>query len=187
MSASKKAILGAVFTSLTLVSAGCTILKEPVAVILKPDANKHESGEVAKRFQEAAPDSATSTDSAIELAKKNAQLTEEVVSLKQKVQEMTSENQRLKDNISVLEPDLKQAKKELGEANNLMIEMRVELNNWKTDVLGFRNELRDADKVQLETLRKILDALGGEVETKASQEQNKGSTSVSMNKETKSG
>ena len=62
-----------------------------------------------------------------------------------------------------LEPKLQQTQKELAEANDLLIEMRIELNNWKTDILGFRAEMRDAEKTQLEALLKILNVLGGEV------------------------
>ena len=41
--------------------------------------------------------------------------------------------------------------------------MRVELNNWKTNVLGFREEMRQADTEQLKALLKVLTILGGEV------------------------
>jgi hypothetical protein len=40
--------------------------------------------------------------------------------------------------------------------------MLIELNNWKTDVIGFREEIRAADRAQLEALLKILKVLGGE-------------------------
>jgi predicted nucleic acid-binding Zn-ribbon protein len=83
--------------------------------------------------------------------------------LRQENQELMAENRRFKDRIAVLEPQLKQAKKELNEANDLLIEMRIELNNWKADILGFRNEIRNADKAQLKALLRILEVLGGEV------------------------
>ena len=67
--------------------------------------------------------------------------------------------------------ELEQAKKELAEANDLLIEMRIELNNWKSNIIGFRDEMRDADKYQLEALLKILKVLGGEVNTDKSQGQ----------------
>ena len=58
-----------------------------------------------------------------------------------------------------------QTKKELTQANELLIEMRIELNNWKTNILGFRDEIRDTEKAQFEALLKILEVLGGEIET----------------------
>ncbi len=63
-----------------------------------------------------------------------------------------------------LEGQLQQTQKELAEANDLLIEMRIELNNWKTDVLGFRDEMRDAETAQLQTLFRILQVLGGQVD-----------------------
>ena len=55
-----------------------------------------------------------------------------------------------------------------------------ELSNSKTDILGFRDELRDADKAQLEALLKILKALGGEV--KPASTKNEGSATTSPGK-----
>jgi hypothetical protein len=55
----------------------------------------------------------------------------------------------------------------LSEANGLLIEMRVELNNWKSDILGFRDEMRNAETAQLETLLRILKVLGGQVTTES--------------------
>ena len=49
--------------------------------------------------------------------------------------------------------------------------MRIELNNWKTDVLGFREEMRDAEIEQLRALLKILEILGGEVKPESDQNQ----------------
>ena len=99
----------------------------------------------------------------LELSKKYAALSEEATQLKLERQDLVSENQQLKQKLAALQTESDQAKKELTEANDLLIEMRVELNNWKADVLGFRDEMRQADKVQLETLLKILKVLGGEV------------------------
>ncbi|MDD5010641.1 MAG: hypothetical protein PHQ00_00785, partial [Phycisphaerae bacterium] len=106
-----------------------------------------------------------------------AELSERMTQLQKKNQELVVENARLKDHIAVLEPKLQQTKKELDEANDLLIQMRIELNNWKTDILGFRDEIRQADKAQLQTLLKILEVLGGEI--KLSSEQSLDVNSVS--------
>jgi len=66
--------------------------------------------------------------------------------------------------IAALEAKLKQTQKELGEANELLIEMLTELNTWKSNILGFRGEMRDAAKAQLEALLKVLEILGGEAD-----------------------
>jgi hypothetical protein len=80
---------------------------------------------------------------------------------------------------------LQQAHKELAEANSLLIDMRVELNNWKADILGFRNEMRNAETAQLETLLRILKVLGGQVTTESARAKDSstvGSAVASLNK-----
>jgi len=163
MQTNKKYFSFLILSALTFLLAGCPALQEPIEVVLKPDSTKRQSNAMSKRFQDVAPRGQTAVDSAIELSKKNTELFERMTALRQANQELTDENRQLKDRIVVLEPELKQVKKELNEANDLLIEMRIELNNWKTDILGFRSELRDADKAQLEALLKVLEVLGGEV------------------------
>ena len=193
MKANKKISPCLILSVLALLLAGCQILEEPVEVILKPESNPQQSNATLKRFQDAAPKGQTAVDSAIELSKKNTEFFEQMTVLQQDNLRLTAENSRMKDRIAVIEPEFKQAKKELNEANDLLIEMRIELNNWKTDILGFRNETRDADKAQLKALLRILEVLGGEVNLAPGEaggielprEQNQSSTTVSPNKQSK--
>jgi chromosome segregation ATPase len=104
----------------------------------------------------------TAVESAIELSDKYAQLSEEAATLRQQKQNLVSENQKLKDDLQACNSRLEQTEKDLEQAKDLMTEMRVELNNWKENVLGFREEMRDAEKAQLEALLKILKLLGAE-------------------------
>lgn len=178
---------------LTFLLVGCPTALEPDRAVFNPAPTEHNSTSMSKRFQEPNPKGQTAVDSAIELAKEHAKLSEETATLRQKNQDLIAENRQLKDRVAALEPELTQTKKELTEANDLLIEMRIELNNWKADILGFRNELRDADKAQLEALLKILTALGGEIEpvpseakgTEASQERDQASTKTSLNEQSK--
>ncbi len=117
---------------------------------------------VATRFQESAPKNPTAVESAIELSEKYARLSEESAVLRQKNQNLLTESQQLKDHLANYDAQLRQTQKELTEANNLLIDMRIELNNWKTDILGFREEMRQADTEQLRALINILEMLGGE-------------------------
>ena len=175
MQANKKIILFLIVSVLIFLLAGCPVLQGPVEVVHKPDSTEGQrSSSLSKRFQESTPRGPTAVESAIELSEKYARLSEEMAVLRQKNQELIAENRRLKDRLIPCEAQLRQTQKELAEANDLLIEMRIELNNWKTDILGFRDEMRDADKAQLETLLKILKILGGEVKEK-SQNENEGS------------
>ncbi len=160
-----------------MVLTGCTVTPEATNLSLVT-----RSSVTPENFQEPSSNVPNAVQSAIQLSQKCAQLSEQLTQLKQEKFDLTQENGQLKTQVTTLEPDLLQTQKELGEANDLLIEMRLELNNWKDDVLGFRSEMQDADQAQLEALLKILQLLGGEIipetEDKAN-DQNSPSTSDS--------
>jgi chromosome segregation ATPase len=130
-----------------------------------------QNDSVARRFQETTKKNPTAVDSAIELSEKYAKLTDEASLMRQHNKDLITRNQLFEDQVTALEKQLKQTQKELAEANEILIEMRVELNNWKSDVLGFREEMRDAETAQLEALLKILHVLGGEIRTESASAQ----------------
>jgi chromosome segregation ATPase len=152
-------------SALMFVFTGCQRSQQKAEEALKQQAEQNES--VSKRFQTpaATASSGTPIDSALKLAQDYASLSQKYADLQAEHLELKVENGKLKERLEVLQPELIQTKKELDEANKLVVDMRLELNNWKADTLGFRDEMRAADKVQLETLLKILQTLGGEVES----------------------
>lgn len=157
-------LLSGVLAGLFL-SAGCAEMNQPYGGNAANSSSGPKTNEnVAKQFQDATPQGPSAVESAIELSKKYAALSEELSQVKQEKERLAAQNALLSQKIAPLEQELAQTKKELGEANDLLIEMRIELNNWKSDVLGFRDEMRQADKAQLETLMKILKVLGGDVQ-----------------------
>jgi hypothetical protein len=121
----------------------------------------------------AGPQNPTAVESAIALSDKYAKLSEEAAALRQDKQTLEAENKRLKDDLQNCRMNSDQAQKELTQANDLLLQTRLELNNWKNDILGFRGEMRDAQKAQLDALLKILKLMGGEVnQTGSTQTQN---------------
>jgi len=163
MRANARNVLYLILSALTLLHAGCTDQK-PMNVFLKPDNPQSlaQQSNVSRRFQDSQPRSQTAVESAMALSARYAELSQQMTLIKENNQHLTDENQRLKESLVPCKSSLTQTEKELAEANDLLIEMRIELNNWKTNIIGFRNEMRDADKTQLEALLKILTALGGE-------------------------
>lgn len=142
---------------------GCALQNEPEEIQAIPDLPQSwQSDAFAQRFQEATPKNPTVVESAIELSDKYAKLSEEASLLRQQNQSLTTRNQQLKEQVSDIESRLNQTQKELSEANQVLVEMRVELNNWKTDVLGFREEIRSAQTAQLQALLKIMKVLGAD-------------------------
>jgi chromosome segregation ATPase len=187
MQTNKKTIFLLISLMPVLLLLNCVTVQEPpeAAVISdsidrlsSPKSDKQQSDSVAKRFQESAPQQSTVVASAMELSKEHAKLSEEAAVLRQQNKDLTARNQQLKGQVVTLEAQLQQTQRELNEANDLLITMRIELNNWKTDVLGFRDEIRDAETAQLEALLKILKVLGGEVKTKSAQGKDTSSNTV---------
>ncbi len=163
--------------------SGCSSGQKPAEVIVPPHLiERQQADSIAKRFQESAPQNPTAVESAIELSEKYAKLSEEAAVLRQQNQDSIAESQQLKNQVVALEAQLQQAQKELTEANSLLIEMRLELNNWKSDVLGFRNEMRDAETAQLEALLKILKVLGGQVDIESAKGEDSGPAVASLSK-----
>jgi chromosome segregation ATPase len=118
--------------------------------------------QAAQRFTENENEKPTVVKSAMELSEKYANLSEQYLKLKEDNLKLSQKNKELTTQISQASLKLTQAQKELFEANQLLLEMRVELNNWKTSVLGFRDEIRQAETEQLKALVKILTILGGQ-------------------------
>ncbi len=166
MQSVKKANILPILLTPMFLLCGCSTGQNPAKITDRPGSIEERLAlqqQVAKRFQESAPQSPTAVDSAIELSEKYARLSEGAVLLQQQNEDFVVRNQQLKEQGIALEAQLKQTQKELTEANDLLIEMRIELNNWKTDILGFRDEMRDAETAQLEALLKILTVLGGQI------------------------
>jgi uncharacterized coiled-coil DUF342 family protein len=182
MQTNNKAILLAVFAMQILLLSGCSSDRKQANVAVHPDdpLAKYWNDAVAKRFQEPAPHGSTPADSAIELSEKYARLFEEAAALKQQNQDFSAKNQQLKEQTAAIETQLQQAQKELAEANDLLIEMRVELNNWKSNILGFREEMREAETAQLEALLRILKVLGGQVQVESAKGENTGPAVASV-------
>jgi len=181
---------------LTFLQPGCTVTKGPGRFTfqtgpvreLQPsqqpqqDSKQQPPSSVEKRFTEPALQGPSAVESAIELSEKYARVSEEAAALRQRKEELIAKNLQLKDQLAAMDAQLQQTQKELNQANDLLIEMRIELNNWKTDILGFRGEIRNAEQAQLEALLKILEILGGEIKdesAQANQENDADSTKVS--------
>ncbi len=181
MKTNKKTILILISLMPIFLLSNCVSVQEPLRVAARSGSTEiQQSASVAKRFQESAPQiqNPSVVASAMELSKKHVILSEQTAVLRQQNKDLIVQKQQLKDQVVALETQLRQTQKELTEANDLLFTMRIELNNWKVDILGFRDEIRNAETAQLEALLKILKVLGGEVKTKSAQGEDTSSTTV---------
>ncbi len=165
MQINRKITVFLILTALVLLLAGCPLTQQPVEIVLKSDsiAPPRSSTESTRKFQHSSSGNPSIVESAMELSGKYVKLSEDIAVLRQEKQGLVAENRLLKEQFAPCQKDLEQTQKELAQANDLLIETRIELNNWKTSILGYRDEMRQADSAQLEALLKILTILGGEV------------------------
>ncbi len=177
----KKTILY-LLSALIFLLAGCSTLEGPIEVTLEPrPVEQPYNAPAPNRFQQTSLKGPTAVERAIELAGKYVRLTGEMAAMRQKKQNLIAENTTLKNHLAESESQLQQTQNELTQANELLREMVIELNNWKVNVLGFQSEIRQTDKAQMEALLKILIVLGGEVKTQSTQNQNAPSAEASTN------
>lgn len=87
----------------------------------------------------------------------------ESLKLQKNNQGLSEANRRLTAEKQKLTVDLAQATGELNDANAMLAELKKELDKWKQDVLGFREEMRLSQRTQLDLMKKLVVLLGGEV------------------------
>ena len=124
-------------------------------------------------------------DAAMEWAKKCAVISSKHDQLLQENRQLKQKQQTHQQQVTTLKTELGRAERELAQANSMLLEMKTELEKWKTNVLGFRNEIRQSQKAQLDALVRILTLIGGEVVEKSPEAQPAKQTTE--NKEEKTG
>ncbi len=145
---------------------GCSGGQNPVKIVFPPEFGENKQPQSAaspKRFEQQSSVQANAIEKAIEMSEKYTQLSTESAELRKQNELIQQEKQQISSKLQQTQTELERTQKELSQANNLIMETRVELNNWKVDVLGFREEMRQADIAQLQTLQKVVELLGGEV------------------------
>ncbi|MFA5552972.1 MAG: hypothetical protein WCZ89_06405 [Phycisphaerae bacterium] len=167
MNTRKRVWVTTITFAVSIIIGGCTSSENPAKMFSPPDVDRAPQQVVVSenRFVEQRS-STTALESAVQLSEKYAILSAEASELRQQNNNLQETNKRLNNELAQVKNQLIQAKKELSEANHLLLETRVEMNNWKTDILGFRDEMRQAEIAQLQTLKKILEVLGGEMPEK---------------------
>jgi septal ring factor EnvC (AmiA/AmiB activator) len=155
-------VITTAFTAVLLLS-GCSAIGEQFSP-KTPSAPEPPPAQVkSEKFVAPDAEAPTAVESTLIWSEKYTKLTEQMEQVQKKNFDLAEENRALSNQATKLQTQLDQAQKELGEANNLLIDMQKELTNWKTDVLGFRDEMRKSQRAQIEALTHIITILGGEV------------------------
>ncbi len=156
-----------ILTSLLLGAFGCNIVDDPLEITLptiKTADQRPTTGFATEtRFTDPGVDKSGAVERALIWSQKYDELSVKVEKLMERNSSLVEENVATKHKLSQLQIEYEQTRKELDEANTFLQEMHLELTRWKSDVLGFRNEIRRAQATQLNALSRILRMLGAEM------------------------
>lgn len=155
------------FIPAIMLLAGCKLIEEPIAIAVSPQPQTvlvadHSDESIERRFTDPEDEATDVVRSALMWSQKYEELSAKAEKLREQNNARFLENTDLKRKLSELQAKLDRTKTELGEANAFLQEMQLELTKWKADVLGFRDEIRNAQAAQLQALTKVLRILGAE-------------------------
>lgn len=157
------------FASVTLILAvvlgGCSLFRKDedrAAFGPEPPDQATYLKETAVQPDEGAA-SGTAVENALAWSEKYGQAVEQLARQQQENRKLADQNRGLEANLVSLEGELAQARKELKEANDLLIDVRRANEDWKANVLDYRGEMRRALKTIIETEIRVVRLLGGEV------------------------
>ncbi|MHC5060378.1 MAG: hypothetical protein ACYTFK_04755 [Planctomycetota bacterium] len=165
----KKNITMITLLALTIMLTGCTLVDEPIAFQVGPAQHLQmapppvaQTESVEQQFTESQEDSTDAVQSAIMWSQKYDELLKTTEKLREEKNTLSLENTNLKYQLKEVQTELDRTKAELADANNFLHQMQAELVKWKSDVLGFRDEMRNAQTAQLAALKRVLRILGAE-------------------------
>ena len=128
-----------------------------------PVASSPAGNAMENRFTDETSDgNANAVESALMWSDRYEELSVKTEKLREENSDLKVSNTNLKHDMTQLQTELDSTKAELDDANEFLQEMDLQLNKWKSDVLGFREEMRAAQGTQLKALIKIMKILGAE-------------------------
>lgn len=105
----------------------------------------------------------TAVEQAIQWSQLYADALGKLAGKDRQISDLREEKAEIEADRDVLSRRVKQAEQELADANDLLVKMDANLEEWRESVLGFREEMRISEAAQMEALQKILSLLGAEV------------------------
>ncbi|MCE5186611.1 MAG: hypothetical protein LLF76_10850 [Planctomycetaceae bacterium] len=158
-------LAGLIFT------AGCGGPDDPLSVFKQtemapqpgpPMVIEQADQDIQKRFESGPDEQKGAVQNAVLWAQRYEEMSLKNNELREQNNKLALQNNQLQHDAEKVKLQLESTRKELNEANEFLQQMHVELTKWKSDVLGFRDEMRQAQQAQLEALAKILKLLGAE-------------------------
>lgn len=155
-----------------IVSAGCQALgttphAQPAAATTRPVAAgpAGDADYLPRTSVQVEPpkSSETAVENALQWAAQYREASEKLAVLQQEKRDLLEKQQKTQEQVARLQGELTAAQTQLKDANAMLQDMRSELEKWKKDVLGFRDEMREAQKAQMDALAKVLRLLSSEL------------------------
>lgn len=152
--------------------AGCRMTEERIIPLVtpQPEAPKEapamvvtqDSASLERRFTDPLETRTDPTQLMTMWAQRYEESSRQNEQLRDNSSKLVLENARLMQENEKLKLELQECRRDMEQSNTLLEQAHVELSKWKTDVLGFREEIRQAQAAQLSALTKILRVLGAE-------------------------
>lgn len=162
-----KNVIITIFVSLIMLQLGCTIVDRPIPPQSYQPAAVPMAAPMVEtmenRFSESKEADTNAVESALMWSNRYEELSVKTEKLRDDNYKLTTGNTNLKHDIQKLQDELDRTQAELKDANEFLQEMNLQLSKWKGDVLGFRDEMRNAQATQLEALKQIMKILGAEL------------------------
>ncbi len=138
-----------------------TVLKPAKAAAQQPPASEVPATETAAPVLDL-----TRSAPGLQLGGAAPALTETLNQTLKMLSKEQGENERLRQKVSQLEAQLAEKDKTIADLNSQLEgsgsrigELEAALDQWKSDVLGFRDEMRKAEEAEIEVLQKMLTLL----------------------------
>ncbi|NLW84143.1 MAG: hypothetical protein GXY41_07055 [Phycisphaerae bacterium] len=163
----KKWTIPAIALCVAMLATSCRLIEERIIYESPPEppppsAAVQPNAEIIERRFVSPDTQSDAVQSAVAWANKYEEAVEQNAALREQQNLLALQNNEMSLRLEAVNAELERTRKELAEANVFIQEMHAELNKSKADVLGFREEMRLAQKAQLEALSRILQVLGAE-------------------------
>jgi hypothetical protein len=109
------------------------------------------------------PSAPGAVDVALEWSRKYAESAEQLLAEQRANRDLRDQNRKLSDDAVKQQAQFAQSQKELAEANETLMQLGKELAQWRENVMGYRGEMLQLQKTQMEALKKVLLLLGAEI------------------------
>ena len=159
-----------VLAGAALLSGCLNLYDEQGAEVVTHNAQLAPNAEYLSAAAVETPDdgqSDSAVESALHWSNRYSETVEKLMVMQDECRQLTDANRLKSQENAKLQLELTQCRVELKAANEMLLEMRAELDKWKSNVLGFRQEMRQAQETQLTALRRVLKLLGAEVSEQA--------------------